>query len=168
MQAYNSQIFGFGDRFRTARKAAGLDRATLAAKLGLQYPSQISRYETGKSFPTVPTLFTLTNLLSVDLHWLITGETCPAATREAEKYRDAIDELRILAYYFVQGIVHQQYDLLAKKDAIVDRLAKTGDKALVDELQKIERRLSELKAAHDDRVNRVNGILKTLGYPDTI
>ncbi|MBE0535007.1 MAG: helix-turn-helix transcriptional regulator [Phycisphaerae bacterium] len=167
MQGQKPKKNDFGPRFQAARKAAGLDRAQLAAKLGLRDPSQISRYEAGKSYPTVPTLLEISKLLPVDLHWLLTGKTSPAAAKEAEKYHAAVDELKILAHYLTQDTLHRRGVLLDEKEAIVDRLAKTGDQALISQLQDIERRTARLKKHHEERIARVNNVLKSLGDPDS-
>jgi len=168
MQAENSQNFAFCARLAEARKSAGLSRAELAAKLGLHYPSQISRYESGKSYPSVPGLILISKLLSVDLHWLLTGEVSPAAAKDVEKYKDLVTELRIFTHYYVQHLGHLKWDLLDKKEAVVARMVETGDNTLVAQLQDIERRLSQLRTAHDERMARYAEVMTALGYPGTL
>jgi len=70
----------FGERLRAARESAGLSRADLANKLGLTNPSQISRYEAGKGYPTFQALVAISETLPVDLNWLLTGEPSPLAS----------------------------------------------------------------------------------------
>lgn len=67
----------FGQRLRATRERRTLSAGQLAKEIGLSNPSQISRYETDKSLPNVRVLSELAQALTVDLHWLITGESSP-------------------------------------------------------------------------------------------
>lgn len=82
----NSKIFSFGERLRFAREKRGIGREELAHQLGLKDSSQISRYETDKGFPSIPGLQALGSALTVDIHWLVTGEPAPGVFRAADQY----------------------------------------------------------------------------------
>ena len=69
----------FGERLRSVRKAAGLSQTELAKKIGFRKAEVVSRFELGERTPKMKTLFSLTELLNIDLHWLITGEVSPTA-----------------------------------------------------------------------------------------
>lgn len=77
----------FGPRLQKTREKCGFSRTQLAKKLGLSNPSQISRYESGKGFPSIAALGMLSELLNVDLHWLITGRLSPDVTNKLNSIR---------------------------------------------------------------------------------
>ena len=81
------KILSFAGRLQQARQEAGISRATLAESIGLATASQLSRYETGKSYPPVPTLEKIAESLAVDLHWLITGKSSPRVESLIERVK---------------------------------------------------------------------------------
>lgn len=82
----------FSERLQIARKKAGLSQAALAEKLDLVGHAQISRYESGKSFPDVKILANIADILSIDLHWLITGQPSPDLIALATNLKSCIKE----------------------------------------------------------------------------
>lgn len=61
-----------GSRIKDARKAANLTQEALAEKVFLS-TVYLSRIENGKVFPTLETLSSLCEALSVSLGWLFSG-----------------------------------------------------------------------------------------------
>ena len=77
---YARPMSGFGERLRAAREARGLSRDELSIKLhggpGYVTPYQIGRYERGPTRnPSIDTAEAPAQALSVDLRWLLLGET---------------------------------------------------------------------------------------------
>lgn len=64
----------FGERLKKARLEKGLKQAELAKSLNLSNNSVISSFERGSSLPSIETLIKISEVLEVDLHWLITGD----------------------------------------------------------------------------------------------
>lgn len=56
----------FGQKLRTARKAAKLTLEQLAAEMGVSYPA-VQQWETDKTFPSTENLLKLRSLLGVDV-----------------------------------------------------------------------------------------------------
>jgi transcriptional regulator with XRE-family HTH domain len=71
-----------GARLRAAREAKGLSLRGLATALGIS-PSLLSQVETGKTQPSVSTLYALVNHLGVSLDGLLGTGAPPAAPRTA-------------------------------------------------------------------------------------
>ena len=69
----------FSSRFRKLRKDMGLSQKVFSKLLGFTTNTQISRFESGLSEPSLKTLRKLSKLFPIDLHYLITGEQSPAA-----------------------------------------------------------------------------------------
>jgi len=90
-----------------------LSRQDLATRLGLTGPSQISRYETGKTLPTIPVLQKYADTLDVDLHWLITGVKSPGV---AYAQRQAAKALRTSLPY-----ISGEIDYLLREQARIEK-----------------------------------------------
>jgi transcriptional regulator with XRE-family HTH domain len=102
------EIFeNFGIRLKGTRKKRGISRKDLAAKLGLSNPTQISRYESGKAFPPLPTLQKLATILQIDLHWLLMGEISLAVKR-----------LKPFAQSHLAQMAKQSQDLLTERSEL--------------------------------------------------
>jgi len=74
---------GFAARVEAARKAAGLTKVELEhrAELASGYASRITRGQQGATRPTDDLIRRLSRALSVDPHWLATGEGPPSEAR---------------------------------------------------------------------------------------
>jgi transcriptional regulator with XRE-family HTH domain len=68
-------------RLRDARNKAGLTQEQLGEKLGFKGNTAVYRFEAGVSSPSITILSKLANVLNVDIHWLITGESSLAVKR---------------------------------------------------------------------------------------
>ncbi len=67
-----------GDRLRRARTSRGLSLRSVARRLGVS-PSLISQVETGRSKPSVSTLYALANELEISLDELLFIDSAPAS-----------------------------------------------------------------------------------------
>ena len=65
----STEALSFGRRLRELRKRRGLSQKELGAAIGVHY-MQISKYETGVSFPTVGNVLEIAKTLSVSLDQL--------------------------------------------------------------------------------------------------
>ena len=74
---------GFVERLETIRSAAGLNKSAFADKI--QVKNVFSRYSSGEiKLPSVETLLRISDIFSVNLHWLLTGEGSPESTTAEE------------------------------------------------------------------------------------
>jgi transcriptional regulator with XRE-family HTH domain len=77
----------FGDRLRLARKRAGLSLRDLAERIGNDVSAQaISKYESGKMFPSSSVLVALGKALDVSLDFLMSNEVVALAGVEFRKH----------------------------------------------------------------------------------
>ncbi|MCK5271490.1 MAG: helix-turn-helix domain-containing protein [Sedimentisphaerales bacterium] len=74
-----SNSHNFSSRFRKLRKDIGLSQKDFSKLLDFTTNTQVSRFESGLSEPSLKTLRKLSELFPIDLHYLITGEQSPAA-----------------------------------------------------------------------------------------
>lgn len=65
MQIYRSH---FGHKLRDRRQSQGFTQAELAEQVGVE-PSTVSKWETGKDFPSQEYIKSLTKALAVDQHY---------------------------------------------------------------------------------------------------
>jgi transcriptional regulator with XRE-family HTH domain len=77
-----------GERLRAARTARGLSLRELAARLRVS-PSLISQIETGRSNPSVSTLYAIADELDVSLDELLFNDRRPAEPMPADALPDA-------------------------------------------------------------------------------
>jgi transcriptional regulator with XRE-family HTH domain len=66
------QLDGIGDRLRVERVKAGLSQRELARRLGVS-ASLVSQLESGQSYPSVGTLYSLVNELDLSIDRLVRG-----------------------------------------------------------------------------------------------
>jgi transcriptional regulator with XRE-family HTH domain len=64
---------GLGQRLRKVRLDNDLSQTEMAKILGHKKPEVVSRFETGKRFPSVEAIVKLHDKLKIDLNWLLTG-----------------------------------------------------------------------------------------------
>ena len=79
-----------GERLRAARTARGLSLRELAGRLAVS-PSLISQIETGRSNPSVSTLYAIADELDVSLDELLFNDRRPAEPMPAAARPDAPD-----------------------------------------------------------------------------
>ena len=79
----------FGQRLRKLRIAKGLSQAQFASLVGYKRSGSISNIENDKTPPDIATLLKITECLSANLHWLITGKPSP----DGESWRESHAEL---------------------------------------------------------------------------
>jgi transcriptional regulator with XRE-family HTH domain len=72
-----SIIKGIGQRICKAREDKGLQQKDVAKMLGYKSRTSISKLETEEKIPTVDVILQLSEILDVDLFWLITGKQNP-------------------------------------------------------------------------------------------
>ena len=71
------EYIGFATRLRSVRQRHKLSQDRLAELLGQTGNALVSRYELGQALPTADVLIKLSEVLEVDLHWLLTGQLSP-------------------------------------------------------------------------------------------
>jgi transcriptional regulator with XRE-family HTH domain len=62
-------LMDFGKRLRCARKRSGLQAVHAAERIGVTADT-ITRYESGRIFPTIDKVFVMANLYGVSVDWL--------------------------------------------------------------------------------------------------
>ena len=67
-----------GERLREARQARGVSLRALARDIGVS-PSLISQIETGKSQPSVSTLYAITSALGISVEYVFQARETPVA-----------------------------------------------------------------------------------------
>ena len=98
----------FGSRLRKLRKDKGLSQEELAKKIGYKRSGSISNIESDKTPPDILTLAKLTDVLSADLHWLITGQPSPRESAEIENYKKAVRRLMPYAEFFLSNLLRKR------------------------------------------------------------
>jgi len=137
------------ERLRSARQSMALSRQDLATRLGLTGPSQISRYETGKTLPTIPVLQKYADTLDVDLHWLITGVKSPGV---AYAQRQAAKALRTSLPY-----ISGEIDYLLREQARIEKQIAAAEAANPPRSTEHHRRYhTELRSGEPAPVNRTS------------
>lgn len=98
----------FGDRLTTARKTAGLTQHELAERSGA-HVTQIGRYESGASAPTLDVLRNLAVALNVTTDSLIFGDTDRGPDEDLRLIFEAAnrldDEHKKLLKSLVEGVI---------------------------------------------------------------
>lgn len=136
----------FGVRLSTIREKRGISREDLARQLGLTNPSQISRYESNKAFPTVATLQKIAVILRVDLHWLITGEISLA-----------MKLLKPFAQNYLAGIMGQIQALEKERSDLLIQFGAGNMNTLA--LDDIKEKLENMRLFHQNISQNLNDLL---------
>jgi transcriptional regulator with XRE-family HTH domain len=105
----------FSERLRYRREELGLSRLDFAKKLGLTNPSQISRYESGKSIPGGQILIKIAEILGIDLHWLLTGQPSPSTVEVAEILTPIVSGYLMQLSEEISGLDFNYKEFLYKK-----------------------------------------------------
>jgi len=140
----------FGVRLSTIREKRGISREDLAHQLGLTNPSQISRYESNKAFPTAATLQKIAVILRVDLHWLITGEISLA-----------MKLLKPFAQNYLAGIMGQIQTLEKERSDLLIQFGSENMNILV--LDDIKEKLENMRLLHKNISQNLNEFLGPMG-----
>lgn len=153
----------FSERLRYKREELGLSRPDFAKKLGLTNPSQISRYESGKSIPGAQILIKIAEILKIDLHWLLTGQSSPSTVEVAEILTPIVSGYLMQLSEEISGLDFKCKEFLYKKIVPIDALP--ADKTLnrkefrdAEELQQIQDKLEQSRILYD----AISTILKTI------
>jgi transcriptional regulator with XRE-family HTH domain/quercetin dioxygenase-like cupin family protein len=83
-----ASVPALGERLRDARLVRGVSLRSLARELGVS-PSLISQIETGKSQPSVSTLYAMTSALGISIEHVFEPRTDPQAVQEERTDRPA-------------------------------------------------------------------------------
>jgi len=76
-----SSLESFGQRLTKARRKKGMTQLELSKLLGYSTSGSVCQIEAGKTPPNVLILAKIADILTVDLHWLITGTASRAVIR---------------------------------------------------------------------------------------
>jgi len=74
-------LYNFGARLYLLRRKRGFTQTSLAEKLGYKSSVTISKLESGQTPPNMITLVKIAEVLSIDIHWLVTGTGSLAVKR---------------------------------------------------------------------------------------
>ena len=133
----------FSERLRDRREELGLSRLDFAKKLGLTNPSQISRYESGKSMPGPQFLIKIAEILKIDLHWLLTGQSSPSTIEVAKTLTRVISGYLMAIYVENSKLDFECKEFLSKKVVPIEDLS--ADKTLTREEFRDAERLQEVQ-----------------------
>lgn len=157
--------YDFSERLCILRKKCGLSRADFAKKLNLTNPSQISRYESGKSFPSIPSLEKIAEILNVDLHWLITGESSPTTAA-------AIKTLKPFIYSYLSTITKKIQEIeercaFIRQDTtfgVTHNMPVSYEQSMEFlNLEKEQKKIEDLHAEYKAITDAINDALKRFG-----
>lgn len=102
----NEFYIELGNRIREARLKAQIGQDELAEKLGLTRAS-IVNIEKGRQRPMIHTILTISQLLKVELHALIPGQTQVEATASQEDYSSWTDFSNVVSDEFTLDALTQ-------------------------------------------------------------
>lgn len=108
-----------GERIRDARKAKGMTQAQVARLLpGTTHPTEVSRWERGKTLPQTPTLEALAKALDRDpSYFLVPGPENGSGSGDLlGVLANGVDENR------VESLLAHQNENLARQSEILERL----------------------------------------------
>lgn len=129
----------FGDRLRLARKRAGLSLRDLAERIGNDVSAQaISKYESGKMFPSSSVLVALGKALDVSLDFLMSNEVVALAGVEFRKHSgtSAAERAHAEAVVIDELERHLALDAILEMDSEKNELPK--ERATVSSLDEVE------------------------------
>lgn len=103
----DNNLEDFSARLRKLRSDKGLSQRKLAELLGFSSGTQVVKYESGVSSPSIDVLGKLSDILSVDIHFLVTGSQSDAILHRNKAIRRLSD---LCALY-----IHKYKHELSKK-----------------------------------------------------
>ena len=157
----------FGDRLRLARKRAGLSLRDLAGRIGNDVSAQaISKYESGKMFPSSSVLVALGKALDVSLDFLMSNEVVAFSGVEFRKHSGTSAAERARAELIVIDEVerHLALDLIlgldSEKNALPKKLVTVHS---LDEVEKHADALRKTWELGNDPIPSMTGLLEDKG-----
>jgi transcriptional regulator with XRE-family HTH domain len=160
----------FSERLRYRREELGLSRLDFAKKLGLTNPSQISRYESGKSIPGAQILIKIAEILEIDLHWLLLGKPSPGIERWRQSYAELV---RITGTYIAwdnmrleenkANMVHELMTLRLKESQ-GEGVGPLKIQGLEEKIKEIEERIRKNIETHNSILARIYDKELTITY----
>lgn len=158
----NRQLFS--QRFRKLRKRLGLSQRQLAKKLNFTANTQVSKFETAASEPTLETLRQIAKFSEVDLHKLVTGKPCPALKLWQEENKKLLELLARYVSHETGRLLQERHKLWGELGVAQEKQGQgiTGQDEYVSflrsELARIEKLLAD--AAEDQHYvqEALNGI----------
>lgn len=157
----------FGDRLRLARKRACLSLRDLAERIGNDVSAQaISKYESGKMFPSSSVLVALGKALDVSLDFLMSSEVVALAGVEFRKHSGTSAAERAHA----EAVVIEELERHLALDAILELDSEKNDlpkeRAMVgsfDEVEALADKLREQWELGNDPIPSMTGLLEDKG-----
>ena len=130
----------FGERLRLARNRAGLSMRGLVERMGNEVSAQaISKYESGKMFPSSSVLVALATALGVTFDFLMSSQVVALSNVEFRKHSGTSVAERARAEFIVIDMVERQLSL----DAIL------GLDSEKNELPKVMKIVSSFEMAEE-------------------
>jgi Zn-dependent peptidase ImmA (M78 family)/transcriptional regulator with XRE-family HTH domain len=136
----------FGERLKLARKRAGLSLRELAARIGNDVSAQaISKYESGKMFPSSSVLVALSKALDVSLDFLMSNQVVAIDGVEFRKHSgiSAADRARAESIVIDEVERHLALDAVLGLDS--DRNELPRYRATVSSLEEVEELANALR-----------------------
>jgi Zn-dependent peptidase ImmA (M78 family)/transcriptional regulator with XRE-family HTH domain len=157
----------FGDRLRLARKRAGLSLRGLADQIGNDVSAQaISKYESGKMFPSSSALVSLAKALDVSLDFLMSNQVASLAAVEFRRHSGTTTAERARAKSVVIEEVerHLALDAILELDSEKNQLPR--ERAIVGSFDEVEALANQLRKDWDlgnDPIPSMTGLLEDKG-----
>jgi transcriptional regulator with XRE-family HTH domain len=160
----------FSERLRYRREELGLSRFDFAKKLGLTNPSQISRYESGKSIPGAQILIKIAEILKIDLHWLLLGKSSPGVERWRQSYAELA---RTTGTYIIsdnmrleENRANMAHELMALrlKESQGEGVGPLKIQGLEEKIKEIEERIRKNVETHNSLLARIYDKELTITY----
>jgi transcriptional regulator with XRE-family HTH domain/Zn-dependent peptidase ImmA (M78 family) len=157
----------FGERLRLARKRAGLSLRDLAERIGNEVSAQaISKYESGKMFPSSSVLVALSKALDVSLDFLMSNEVVALAGVEFRKHSGTSAAERAHA----EAVVIEELERHLALDAILELDSEKNElptkRAIVhcfDEVEALAGKLRKEWELGNDPIPSVTDLLEDKG-----
>jgi transcriptional regulator with XRE-family HTH domain/Zn-dependent peptidase ImmA (M78 family) len=157
----------FGDRLRLARKRAGLSLRELANRIGNDVSAQaISKYESGKMFPSSSVLVALAKALDVTLDFLMSNQVAAFSGVEFRKHSGASAAERARAEAIVIDEVERHLALDAILELDSEKTGLPAGRASVSSFEEVEDLADALRTDWDlgnDPIPSMTALLEDKG-----
>ena len=153
----------FGKRFSKSRKYKGLRQSDLARKLGYSQNSAISDIERDITPVNNSSLLRISEILDVDLHWLITGQPSPYVKSLVSGYSEIVLSLSGLLKNALSDLIQQKIVCYEKRHFLIKEVEKDPDKQVT--LDKLNARIEELETAYENAVKAYEQLLNPTFIP---
>jgi transcriptional regulator with XRE-family HTH domain len=157
----------FGDRLKLARNRASLSLRDLAERIGNEVSAQaISKYESGKMFPSSGVLVALAKALDVSFDFLMSNQVVALSNVEFRQHSGTSAAERARAESIVIDMVERQLslDAILGLDSEKNELPKTAK--LIGSFEEAEELADELRRNWElgiDPIPSVTGLLEDKG-----